>query len=71
MEQVKMYCVIYRNEDKKDNSIYVCARDISEACAMGNKYLEDHEYPKNNIKQIQECKIKPYVDFDNIKIIKI
>jgi len=64
MKQVKMYCVVYVDTSKTTKSIYVCASDISEACTMGNKYLcgEIHMDDFPYIKQIQECKIKPYVE---------
>lgn len=61
MEQIKLYCVIYKGADKKDKSVYVCARTIEQACVVGNKYLRESDLKDCCIKQVQECKIHPYI----------
>lgn len=61
MIQLKSYAVNYKADINKDKTLYVCASNIKEATDMAYQILQG-----DNIKQIQLCKIEPYINIDGI-----
>ncbi len=59
MKKVNLYRVVYVDAAKKDRAESVCAEDIIEAANMAVHLVGVNA---ENIKQIQKCKIRPYIE---------
>jgi len=59
MERLNLYRVVYVDAANKDRTESVCAKDILEAVNIAIHLIGVNA---TNIRQIQKCKVQPYVE---------